>query len=149
MFFNPQMLDFAKLVMILDGYSERQKIALENQERVHQDFLNRLRQSALRFKKELTKEIELRLTKNAYHGKRVVRFEWKPFSSKSGNVKISTMVYGWRTSNNEWDHQAFLEIGYDPTPFEVLVKEFKEKGINVRNISDPKKGFGFWIEASF
>jgi hypothetical protein len=38
----------------------------------------------------------------------------------------------------------------ESTPFEALVKKFDdEKKIQIKNVSDRKRGFGFWIEASF
>jgi transposase len=144
-------MDAHKLTMIYEGFSERQEIQRARQHRKHQEFLNRLQDSCVEFRNELGKQIEERLTSAAYRGKRSVRFETLSFNRKMGNVKVSTLVYGWKNpqTTSYWDASVFQEIGFDSTPFDALVKEYLERGIHVKNVSDPSKGFGFWIEASF
>jgi hypothetical protein len=115
----------------------------------HLSFLNRLKVSSDNFQKDLEEEIIEKLKTIAEKSKKSCKFKSKyNFSEKYGNVKVSTLVKGWKTENG-WDIERFYEIGLDSTPFENLVKNLEKRGIFIKNISDSKKGFGFWIEASF
>jgi hypothetical protein len=139
------------LLQIYEGHADRQIKHSELKNIRHQEFLARLKDSSDRFQEDLGNEIDDRLQKAAYHGHRTVRFQSVfDFNRPFGNVKISTLVNGWMTSDGGWDVERFKEIGLESTPFETLVKKFDdEKKIQIKNVSDRKRGFGFWIEASF
>jgi hypothetical protein len=138
--------DFKKMVeSSIDRRVEEEQMKKDR----HKEFLLRLKNSATDFMNILEDEIENHLTQGAYRGRKNVRFQSEQdFAKPFGNVKISTLVYGWRTKHG-WDIERFKEIGLSGTPFDQLVEEFRERGIRVRNISDSNKGFGFWLEASF
>lgn len=117
----------------------------------HQEFLARLRDSVERFKEQLREEIEYNLCETAKSSKKKCRFQSKySFSDPFGNVKISTLVYGWYNRNTKTlNINGFQELGMTMTPFDELVKEFEQKEIYVSNISDRNRSFGFWISAQF
>jgi len=120
--------------------------------KIHENFLNRLKDSVQEFKIKLSQEIDYHLLRSAKHGCKRVRWCSRfNFSQKIGNVKVSTLVHGWKTNNtiNSWDASTFKEIGMDGTPFQEIINDYKTRGIEIKNISNCCKGFGFWIEASF
>jgi hypothetical protein len=112
--------------------------------------MDRLRDTSSRFQQELSQEIESYLLKAATNGRKYTRFQSKfSFSESYGNVKVSTLVYGWRVGKGVFTVDSFKDIQLESTPFNALVKSFADRNITVSNISNPSKGFGFWIEASF
>jgi len=131
-----------------------QKIYMESFKKIsnnimHIKFLNRLKESSLRFQNGIEDEVLEKLQETAKKSRKKCRFKSKyNFNEKLGNVKISTLVKGWKTETG-WDTIRFQELGMNGTPFDDLTKKLKERGIYIQNISDPSKGFGFWIEASF
>jgi hypothetical protein len=142
-------IDINNLQELYASSFEWKKEQEERKKRTHEEFLLRLKDSSERFMEELEEEIEERLIYGAKRGRKTVRFESRMiFSRPFGNVKVSTLVYGWRTRKG-WDTDRFKEIGLDATPFETISKKLENKGIKIKNISDSNKGFGFWIEASF
>jgi hypothetical protein len=133
---------------------ELQKIYIESFKNIsdnmmHIRFLDRLKESSLRFQNILENEILEKLQETAKKSRKKCKFKSKlNFNEKLGNVKISTLVKGWKTETG-WDTFRYQELGLLGTPFEDLAEKLKQRGINVHNISDSSKGFGFWIEASF
>lgn len=145
------------LSKILERSIEEKKIReterMEQKRMRHEEFIGRLKESCEDFMKEMEKEVMDRLLSSVHRGNKLVRFRASiDFDQSFGCVKVSTMVYGWRDSkNHEWNTKTFEEIGIKEgmTPFAVVIDHFKEQGIIVKNISDRRRGLGFWIEASF
>jgi len=137
------------LKKIVESSFERRKTEDESKKARHEEFIKRLKDTSDDFINMLTDEIEFYLKETANRGRKSIRFQSEfQFASTLGNVKISTLVYGWRTKDG-WDATRYKEIGLKGTPFDYLVEEFKTRDIVIKNISNPNKGFGFWIEASF
>lgn len=134
--------------IIESSFDYRKEEDMKKKER-HNIFLQNLKNTSNDFLFELENEINEYLQNCASNGRKSIRFQSKfKFADTFGNVKISTLIYGWR-NKNEWNTSRFKEIGFEKTPFDKLVNDYKERDIVIKNISDSKKGFGFWIEASF
>jgi hypothetical protein len=103
------------------------------------------------FERQLIDEIEKKLVMTAEHGKRTVYFRSKfEFSDKFMRFKVSTLVYGWKQSNNTWLTIPFHDIYKENmTPFDNIIRTLESRGIYIENMSDSSKGHGFWIQASF
>lgn len=142
-------IDASRLKQVYNASFEKKAQEEENKRKKHQDFLVRLKDSSDRFQKELSEEIDKNLLHAASKGRTSVRWESRfGFPGHYGNVRVSTLVYGWRTPKC-WDKERFTEIGLEGSPFDRLVKIYEQAGITLRNVSNPNKGFGFWLEASF
>lgn len=142
-------IDAPRLREVYQASFEKKAQEDEKKKQRHQDFLVRLKDSSDRFQKELSEEIDKNLLSAASKGRTSTRWESRfGFSGHFGNVRVSTLVYGWRTPQC-WDKTRFSEIGLDGTPFDTLVKSYQGIGITLRDVSNPNRGFGFWLEASF
>jgi hypothetical protein len=143
-------MDAFQLNQIVQSSLERMHKKSELQKKKQQDYLKRLNASCLDFMEDLRLEIEERLLFAAQYGCKNTRFKSRfIFHNRYGNVKISTLIYGWMNHDGTWNNDGFKDIGFTDTPFVMLKNQFKSKGITINNISDPKKGFGFWIEAFY
>ena len=141
-------LTAADLAKIVESSFDRKFRDEQIKKERHEQFLVRMKDTSFDFMNVLEDEIQGFLLDMANRGRKSVRFQsFLQFGQKFGNCKVSTLVYGWR-SKDGWDKEKFKELGFDGTPFDMLVKDFGERGISVKNISNPNKGFGFWIEAS-
>lgn len=154
MYFSTQIqfnMDASMLQAIYNQSVYESKERKEQHQRKHQEFQIRLKDSIRRFKEEITDEIEYHLTQAAKSARKECRFQSDfSFNKPLGNVKISTLVYGWYNRDSRtFSIRGFEEIGMTQTPFKEVVEEFEKKGIRVSNISDRNKGFGFWIRADF
>ena len=134
--------------IIESSFDHRKEEDMKKKER-HNIFLQNLKNTSNDFINELENEINEYLKNCASNGRKSVRFQSQfKFANVFGNVKISTLIYGWRNKDG-WNKSRFKEIGFEGTPFDKLVNDYKDRDIIIKNISDSKKGFGFWIEASF
>lgn len=151
------VINAESLSKILERSLEEKKIReqerMEQKRMRHEEFIGRLKDSCDDFMNEMEKEVMDRLLSSVHRGNKMVRFRASmDFDQSFGCVKVSTMVYGWRDSKNHgWTTKTFEEVGIKEgmTPFSLVVEDFKERGISVKNISDRRRGLGFWIEASF
>ena len=142
-------LNLAQLKEVYEAARLRMEENKIKRQEIHKQFLSRLKESSDRFQVELSEEIDHHLLRSATNACKKIRWSSRfNFNESFGNVKVSTLVYGWRTPDS-WDISMFKEIGINGSPFEELVNNYKKKGIDIKNISNRNKGFGFWIEASF
>jgi len=144
-------IDLANLKEVYAAALVKMDEEKEKRKRRHEKFLAQLKEYSDRFQDEISKEIDHNLLRAAKCGCRKTRWISRfRFHCRFGNVKVSALVYGWRTASKDvWDFHLFEEIGIKGTPFDEVVRAYKEKGIEVKNISKNCIGDGFWIEASF
>lgn len=144
---NHRKMTATDLVTIVEASIDRKADQERKRITIHQQFLCRLKETSMDFMHILEDEIQGMLLEMAKRGHKRTRFQsFFQFSQHFRNLRVSTLVYGWRSPAG-WDIEKFKELGFTGTPFDLLVEDFKGRGIFVKNISDSNRGFGFWIEA--
>lgn len=132
----------------LEKRQEFEKYKKEEDEKKEVEFLVKLKESSDLFIQQLMTRAWMELNDCASKGFLRKKFFFENFKEKFGPVKVSTLVKGFHI-RGVWDPSIFEKIGLSHTPFQEAVRELKQRGIQIKDVSDISKGTGFWIEVSF
>ena len=126
-----------------------EKMAREERRKMErQAFLDALRHDTLAWETEFVAWItDTAFEMATVHMKdtMVLNAPWE-FSEKfrGGRFRVSTFVTQYR-----FDPSFFHAAGFEKMPFTRIQECLAQRGIRVENVSDRKKGFGFFVRISF
>lgn len=141
-----QIEELRKEAMI--KYKENENKKLKIKEIKELEFLKGLKEISENFVSMILQKTMNELKYCSLHGILTKKFYVDHFKNKKGNVKVSTLVKGFKIKE-EWNDEIFKKIGYESTPFQYVVSILKERNILLEDISDINKGLSFWCQVSF